>query len=120
MSRWVSKEDLEMKIDAPIILISAKEQSGLENLKNKIKDLFFHGELSYNDEVYLTNARHKSAFINSVESLKLVKQSIEDLVPEDFYTVDLLNAYEQLGLVIGESVTDDLVDKIFHEFCMGK
>lgn len=116
----ISKEDLEMKIDAPIILISAKEQSGLENLKNKIKDLFFHGELSYNDEVYLTNARHKSAFINSVESLKLVKQSIEDLVPEDFYTVDLLNAYEQLGLVIGESVTDDLVDKIFHEFCMGK
>lgn len=116
----LSKEDLEKKMDAPIVLISAKEQSGLENLKNKIKDLFFHGELSYNDEVYLTNARHKSAFMNSVESLKLVKQSIEDLVPEDFYTVDLLNAYEQLGLVIGESVTDDLVDKIFHEFCMGK
>lgn len=116
----LSKEDLEKKMDAPIVLISAKEQSGFDDLKNKIKDLFFHGELSYNDEVYLTNARHKSAFMNSVESLKLVKQSIEDLVPEDFYTVDLLNAYEQLGLVIGESVTDDLVDKIFHEFCMGK
>ena len=116
----ISKENLEKILDAPIVLISAKEELGLENLKNKIKDLFFHGELSYNDEVYLTNARHKSAFMNSVESLKLVKQSIEDLVPEDFYTVDLLNAYEQLGFVIGESVTDDLVDKIFHEFCMGK
>jgi tRNA modification GTPase len=82
--------------------------------------MFFQGEVSCNDEIYLTNMRHKESIQNAYDSLLLVRQSIEDQVPEDFYTVDLLNAYEQLGLIIGESVADDLVDKIFHEFCMGK
>lgn len=76
--------------------------------------------MKYNDELYITNLRHKECLMKSLDSLELVKNSIENFVPEDFYTVDLLNAYESLGLIIGESVTDDLVDKIFHEFCMGK
>jgi tRNA modification GTPase len=82
--------------------------------------MFFQGDVTYNDEVYLTNLRHKECIQNAYESLLLVKDSIENHMPEDFYTVDLLNAYEQLGLIIGEAVTDDLVDKIFKEFCMGK
>lgn len=58
--------------------------------------------------------------IQAVESLKLVKQSIENGMPEDFYSIDLMNAYEELGTIIGEAVEDDLVNEIFSKFCMGK
>ena len=82
--------------------------------------MFFAGELSFNDEVYITNIRHKNALIQAVESLKLVKQSVENGMPEDFYSIDLMNAYEELGTIIGEAVEDDLVNEIFSKFCMGK
>ena len=49
-----------------------------------------------------------------------MKQSIEEGMPEDFYSIDLMNAYEKLGLIVGESVEDDLVNEIFSKFCMGK
>lgn len=116
----IDESQLKERLDFPFIYCSAKEGNGLTELHDQIKELFFVGELSYNDEVYITNLRHKECLIQAAESLVLVKQSINDCVPEDFYTVDLLNAYGQLGLIIGESVTDDLVDKIFHDFCMGK
>ena len=103
-----------------LILCSAKYGDGLRELTDQIKEMFITGDLKYNDEVYITNLRQKECLMKALDSLKLVRNSIEELVPEDFYTVDLLNAYESLGLIIGESVTDDLVDKIFHEFCMGK
>ena len=73
-----------------------------------------------NDEVYITNARHKSSLLYARNSLGLVKQSIEEGMPEDFYSIDLMNAYEELGKIIGESVEDDLVNEIFSKFCMGK
>ena len=82
--------------------------------------LFFDGKLSYNDEIYITNARHKQALENALSSIEMALGSIEDGMPEDFYTIDLMSAYEQLGFIIGESVEDDLVDTIFREFCMGK
>ncbi len=82
--------------------------------------MFFHGTISFNDEVYITNIRHKNALIQAVESLKLVKQSVENGMPEDFYSIDLMNAYEELGTIIGEAVEDDLVNEIFSKFCMGK
>ena len=84
------------------------------------KDMFFNGELEFNDEVYITNARQKNDISNAYESMKLVLNSIEDGMPEDFYTIDLMNAYELLGRVVGEAIEDDLVDKIFSKFCMGK
>ena len=82
--------------------------------------MFVHSELSFNDEWCLTNMRHKRAMEEAFKSLKLVKQSIDDGMPEDFFSIDLMNAYEQLGLIIGEAVEDDLVDEIFSRFCMGK
>lgn len=111
---------LRERLGVPVILCSAKFGDGLAELTDQIKRMFLQGDLKFNDEVYITNLRQKECLIKALESLELVKRSIEDLVPEDFYTVDLLNAYESLGMIIGESVTDDLVDKIFHEFCMGK
>ena len=82
--------------------------------------MFFGGSLTFNDEVYITNARHKEALQEAADSLKLVKNSIEMDMPEDFFSIDLMNAYESLGRIIGESVGEDLVNEIFSKFCMGK
>lgn len=116
----VSRDELESMTDRKVILISAKEETGLDELVEEIKNMFYSGEVSYNDEIYITNARHKEALDNTYESLCQVQRSIEADMPEDFYSIDLMDAYQSLGLIIGESVEDDLVDEIFSKFCMGK
>lgn len=103
-----------------VIPISAVEETGIRELEEEIKTLFFSGKLSFNDEVYITNARHKEALEEAKKSLELVKNSIEMDMPEDFFSIDLMNAYESLGRIIGESVEEDLVNEIFSKFCMGK
>lgn len=116
----VSIDEIKEKIDAPIIAISAINETGIDNFTDELKNMFFHGDISINNEVYITSARHKSELAEVYESLRLVQTSIEDQMPEDFYSIDLMRAYECLGNIIGESVEDDLVDEIFHKFCMGK
>ena len=120
LSPVVTEEEISDRLGAPVISCSAKYGDGLRELTDQIREMFLKGDLTFNNEVYITNLRQKECLMKALDSLELVRRSIEELVPEDFYTVDLLNAYESLGLIIGESVTDDLVDKIFHEFCMGK
>ena len=115
-----SKEIVEKYVDKSIISVSAKENVGIDELVDKVKELFFKGEVSFNDEVYITNIRQKNLLQNSLDSLELVNNSINDGMPEDFYSIDLMNAYQSLGLIIGESVEDDLVEEIFSKFCMGK
>ena len=107
-------------IQKKIISISAKENTGITEIEDTIKDMFFTGEVSFNDEVYITNIRQKNSLQEALDSLHLVERSIEDMMPEDFYSIDLMNAYESLGNIIGESVEDDLVNEIFSKFCMGK
>lgn len=104
----------------PVINISAKTGEGREELEEAIKKLFFSNEISYNDEIFISNARQKENIIHAVNSLKMVIDSINNNMPEDFYSIDLMEAYEQLGYIIGESLEDDLVEKIFSDFCMGK
>ena len=120
LEQVVSKEQLEQETGHVVIPISAKEETGIEDLEQEIKSMFYEGEIDFNDEVYVTNIRHKTALTESLSSLKLVQNSIEDGMPEDFYSIDLMNAYEQLGSIIGEAVEDDLVNEIFSKFCMGK
>lgn len=103
-----------------IIRTSMKEQDGVALFLKTVKEMFFHGDIIYNDEVYITNMRHKEALQNAYDSLVQVRKSIEDHMPEDFYTIDLMNAYASLGTIIGEEVGDDLVNEIFSKFCMGK
>lgn len=116
----VTKDEMLKLSDKKVISISAKENKGIDELEETIKDMFFHGKIEMNDEVYITNVRHKTALKNAYDSLELVKKSIENQMPEDFYSIDLMNAYEELGTIIGESVEDDLVNEIFSKFCMGK
>lgn len=116
----ISKKDLEEETDGAVIEISAKTREGLDNLKETIEGMFFHGELNFNDEIYITNIRHREALEDSMNSLTQVEKSIEDGMPEDFYTIDMMNAYEKLGEIIGETAGEDLIHTIFKEFCMGK
>ena len=116
----VSKNDLNCLSCYDIISISAKEETGLDKLEDSIKNLFFTGDITSNEEIYSTNARHKSLLKEALNSLKLVSEGIDNGVSEDFLTIDLMNGYEKLGLIIGEAVEDDLADQIFSKFCMGK
>ena len=117
----LSEEILKEKIPGKeIIPISAKENKGIDLLEETLKNMFFEGKLSFNDEVYITNMRHKAALIDACESLRQVESSLAMQMPEDFYSIDLMAAYESLGSIIGEQVGEDLVDEIFGKFCMGK
>ena len=104
----------------PVVSVSAKEQTGLSKLTEQIHSLFYHGEISVQDELYITNARQKYALRDAAEGLQRVQESISLGMPEDFYSIDLLAAYEALGTITGETVGEDLVNEIFSRFCMGK
>lgn len=103
-----------------MIPTSTKDNSGIDVFENTIKEMFFQGELKSNNEIIITNMRHKEALQNAYDSLIMVKKSIETGMPEDFYSIDLMSAYSSLGFIIGEEVDDDLVEEIFSKFCMGK
>ena len=126
----LNKSDLELNIqedtikehlpNKSVISISAANHSGVEDLKEEIRTMFFHGEISLHNDVYITNERQKYLLEEAYRSLTQVKNSILNEMPEDFYSIDLMDAYEFLGKIIGESVDDDLVNEIFSKFCMGK
>ena len=127
-----NKSDLAAAVDTDELLrsmpedkrehlsISALTHEGIGKLTEVIEDMFSMGEISYNDEVMVSSMRHVELLKSAEESLKSVLHSIDDGMPEDFYTVDLMDAYTALGQIIGESVDDDLVNEIFASFCMGK
>ena len=114
----ISQKGVQKQI--PVIAISAKEEQGIKELENTVKAMFLKGDLSFNEEVYITNARQKNALVNARESMKKVIFSIDAGMPEDFYSIDLMDAYESLGNITGESIGEDLVNEIFSKFCMGK
>lgn len=120
LEQMVQEEDLKALVEHPIVSISAKEEEGIDCLEQQIKELFFAGNLTFNDEVYITNMRHKAALEEAKKSILLVEESIDIGMPEDFYSIDLMNAYEALGSIIGEAVGEDLVNEIFSKFCTGK
>jgi tRNA modification GTPase len=106
--------------DVRIIKTSTKENTGIDEFEKLVRDMFFGGEISINDEIYITNQRHKEALSEAYESINMVIKSLDDNMPEDFYSIDLMSAYASLGKIIGEEVEDDLVNEIFSKFCMGK
>ena len=126
----LNKSDLEAVVsrdmitekagDAPVIEISAAEETGINELSKTIKDMFIKGDISFNEEIYITSARQKNALRTALESMEKVKESIVSGMPEDFYSIDLMDAYEALGSITGEAVGEDLVNEIFSRFCMGK
>ena len=116
----ISPGDLEQMGTWPVLSISAGNRQGVEILEEQIRKMFFEGELEFNDQVYITNARHKNALEKARDSLEMVENSIAAGMPEDFFSIDLMDAYEALGTILGESVGEDLVNEIFSKFCTGK
>ena len=103
-----------------LIKTSTKKNTGIDEFEHTVKQLFFGGEIAINDEIYITNQRHKQALAEAYESMEMVLGSLADQMPEDFYSIDLMSAYASLGKIIGEEVGEDLVNEIFSKFCMGK
>ena len=119
----VEEDDLLKRIpnrNVQVLRTSTKENTGIEEFENTVKDMFFQGKLHMNEEVIITNMRHKEALQNAYDSLVMVKESLDMDMPEDFYSIDLMSAYASLGSIIGEEVGEDLVNEIFSKFCMGK
>lgn len=122
LKQKITEKDLQDKLNRDTIIIktSTKENTGIDEFEDTVKKMFFKGDINLNDELIITNMRHKEKLIDAYESLKQVKKSLEDRMPEDFYSIDLMSAYSSLGAIIGEEVEDDLVNEIFSKFCMGK
>ena len=116
----VGQEELELLTGRRVLPVSAREETGIELLEQEIQTMFFQGGLHFNDQVYITNARHKAALEDGARSIAMVRRSIADGRPEDFYSIDLMDAYQKLGTIVGEAVGEDLVNEIFSKFCMGK
>lgn len=116
----VTMEQLPEYENKKVISFCARTGEGLEQLEEYIHTLFLSDKIRYNDEIYITNARQKALLIEALESIRQLWNSVEAGMPEDLYSIDLMNAYETLGKMIGETVEDDIVDKIFKDFCMGK
>ena len=112
--------DIKEKIDWDCIAFSNKTGNGLKDLEDYITNSFLKGDITFNDQIYLTSVRHREAVEDALQSLHQVMQTIEDGMPEDLYIIDLMDAYQKLGLINGETASEDLVNKIFKEFCMGK
>lgn len=116
----ITVEDIQKKLNWECITFSNETKQGMKELENYVNNSFLDGNISFNNQVYLTGIRHKEAVISAIESINDVLQAIDDDMPEDFYTIDMMDAYKELGLINGETASEDLVNKIFKEFCMGK
>ena len=103
-----------------VLKVSAKEKTGIDKFCDLIKEFILDQSISSNNELLITNERHKEKIHEAVESLNLVMDSINKNMPEDFMTIDLMSAYASLGEIIGEEISEDLADEIFSKFCMGK
>ena len=120
-SRLFLRKEIAEKSGHRVLLVSAKEETGNRGVgRKRSRRLFYGGEIDFNDQILITNVRHAQALREAYDSMRMVEESINGGMPEDFFSIDLMNAYEKLGLIIGESVEDDLVNEIFSKFCMGK
>ena len=120
LSSVIQQEDIEIYSNKKIIPFSAKKGEGLEELENYLNQLFIEDKIDSNEEIYITNMRQRQALLDAKESIEKVKESIFLGMPEDMYSIDLTDAYESLGKILGETIEEDIIEKIFKDFCMGK
>jgi tRNA modification GTPase len=110
----------ELAGDLPLITTSLKEEHGIEDLEEAISELFKLGKVDMADGTYVSNARHIHLLKKALESVREVVQGIDAGMPLDMVEIDMKNAWQFLGEVIGDAVAEDLIDQIFSQFCLGK
>lgn len=115
----VDIDDIHQFFNGHVVVFSTKTGHGSDELKSAISDLFFDGGLD-KDRFYITSEQNYNDLSDALKSLELVQSSIANGLSEDFFTSDLYDAYRSLGYIIGEEVEEDLVNKVFSDFCMGK
>ena len=120
INRATLPDDVREILNCPVIETQVINGTGMDVFAETIKNMFYSGGLNFNDQVYITNVRQKNALIEAQGSLEKAMTSVEEGFPEDFFTIDMMDAYASLGSVIGEAIEDDLADEIFAKFCMGK
>lgn len=116
----VSADEIGCYTSSHVIQFSATTGQGLDELKSYIKDSYLTGMIKYNDEIFISNIRQKESLDNAINSLEQVIESINCSMPEDFFTIDLTNAYSFLGYIIGQETSEDVINEIFKKFCTGK
>ena len=126
----INKTDLQQKLEETkikeyiaedsIIRISAIENKGLEDLQKKIENMVYSGDVKHSSDVIITNSRHKDALSKAIKSIDDAINAIEDGMPLDFVEVDFKNIWDYLGYINGDTITEDLLDTIFNNFCIGK
>lgn len=116
----IQKEEITRYSNKRVISFSAKKGEGLDELEDYLNQLLSDRKMDSKEEIYITNVRQREALLRTKESLEKVEESIQTGMPEDMYAIDLTDAYESLGLIIGETVEEDIIEKIFKDFCMGK
>lgn len=126
----LNKIDLESKLDwdivkkyvdeINIINISALKNEGLDLLHDRIEDMVFSGEISNSGDVMITNSRHKDAIYKAMKAIEDAISSLNDEMSYDFIEVDLKDAWDALGYINGDTISEDLLDTIFSNFCIGK
>lgn len=116
----ISEKVSRMVEEIPVIDVSVKLEQGIQDFELILQDMFLKGNVSFNDEIHITNLRQKEALLGACASLEKVMESIHSRMPEDFYSIDLLDAYEMLGNITGDTIGEDLIHEIFSKFCMGK
>ena len=120
LARCKTRAEEERLEEIPILSISAKEGTGLDRLGEVVEKLFLKEKPFRRESLYLSNARQKEALQEAEKALERVLLAIAEGLPEDFYTIDLLEAYSALGKITGETLGEDLIHEIFGKFCMGK
>ncbi len=117
----VRAEDLREEFqDRPIITTSITEDRGIEDLEDSIKDLFYSGRLNLESDTIVTNIRHKNQLEKALKNINSAREDLIGNIPLDCIEVDLKNAWEDLGEISGDTIGEDILDKIFADFCLGK
>ena len=108
------------EINKPIVQISTKTREGIENLYKEIENIIETKEISSDNEIIVTNTRHKSLIIKAMDSVDKSLETIENKMPIDIIVVYVKDILENLGEITGETVTEDIIKEIFSKFCLGK
>lgn len=126
----LNKIDLDAKIDEnnskikeasdSIIKISALNNTGIDKLYDEITRLFNLNQINFDNELVITNIRHKNLITKAIENVKKAKESIKNKMPLDIIAIFIKDILEDLGNITGDVVTDDIIDEIFAKFCLGK